>query len=54
MCDKVHCDGMRCADCGEYQAEPALGELPQLVVLSDSVVGFAESEEGRLSDEKRR
>ena len=54
MCDKTHCDGTRCEKCGECSGEFAVNDLPQLVVLSDSVLGFAGDESYKLSDEIRR
>ena len=40
MCDKAHCDGTGCEDCEECAGELFVHDLPQLVVLSDSVMGF--------------
>ena len=54
MCDKAHCDGTGCEDCEECAGELFVHDLPQLVVLSDSVMGFTGDGEYKLSDEIRR
>ena len=50
MCKKVH-EGGECEGCEECQAQLA---LPQLVVLSDAVVGFTDNGDYELSEEIRR
>ncbi|MCW5569432.1 MAG: hypothetical protein KIS84_14525, partial [Dokdonella sp.] len=50
MCEQVE-GGEACEGCAECQAQLA---LPQLVVLSDAVLGFTDIGEHGLSDEVRR
>lgn len=55
MCKKAS-EGELCTGCEECQVgqDLALASLPQLVVLSDAVLGFADGGEHELSDDMRR